>query len=224
MQVYQENVYAAHRRFTSFKRVAGDMGLPPSALPIISFHSTSKGFYGECGRRGGYMEVCGLPADVRDQLYKVASIGLCSNVAGQVLMSCIMDPPEDGEAGKVFSAEREAILSSLGRRAKYMVACLNELEGVTCNPSEGAMYAFPRLHLPLKAEEAAAAAGVPPDTFYAKQLLEECGIVVVPGTGFGQAAGTWHIRLTILPSEEVMPKIMERFAAFHRRFMDTYRG
>lgn len=52
------------------------------------------GYYGECGRRGGYMEVTGLPQDVKDQLYKIASVNLCSNISGQILMSVVMNPPK----------------------------------------------------------------------------------------------------------------------------------
>ena len=52
------------------------------------------GFYGECGRRGGYMEVSGLNADVKGQIYKMASINLCSNISGQILMSLVMNPPK----------------------------------------------------------------------------------------------------------------------------------
>jgi aspartate/methionine/tyrosine aminotransferase len=62
----------------------------------------------------------------------------------------------------------------------------NSLEGITCNKAEGAMYLFPRLHLPQKAIGAAQAAGTAPDAYYAKRLLEATGIVVVPGSGFGQ--------------------------------------
>lgn len=51
----------------------------------------------------------------------------------------------------------------------------------TCNFTEGAMYAFPRLHLPPKAIAAAKAAGKAPDAFYCLELLEETGIVTVPG-------------------------------------------
>ena len=64
----------------------------------------------------------------------------------------------------------------------------NSLEGVTCNKTEGAMYLFPRLHLPQKAIEAAKAAKAAPDAFYARHLLEATGIVVVPGSGFGQVS------------------------------------
>lgn len=63
---------------------------------------------------------------------------------------------------------------------------LNEIDGMTCNPSEGAMYAFPRVELPQKAIDEAEAVDQTPDNFYALSLLEETGICVVPASGFGQ--------------------------------------
>ena len=64
----------------------------------------------------------------------------------------------------------------------------NSLEGVSCNKAEGAMYLFPRLRLPLKAIDAAKSVNTAPDAFYAGRLLEATGIVVVPGSGFGQVS------------------------------------
>ena len=58
----------------------------------------------------------------------------------------------------------------------------------------GAMYAFPRLHLPKKAITKAEEVGQAPDVFYAFQLLENTGICIVPGSGFGQYPGTYHFR------------------------------
>lgn len=40
------------------------------------------------------MEVTGLNKDVKEQLYKIASVNLCSNISGQVLMSLVMNPPK----------------------------------------------------------------------------------------------------------------------------------
>ena len=47
------------------------------AVEMISFHSVSKGFIGECGIRGGYFELYNLDAAVKANLYKLASISLC---------------------------------------------------------------------------------------------------------------------------------------------------
>ncbi|KAF8060624.1 ALAAT2 [Scenedesmus sp. PABB004] len=199
-EVYQANIYDPARTFVSFKAVLRRLG---SSLPLVSLHSTSKGFVGECGRRGGYMEVVNFPADVHAQILKLASINLCPNVSGQICCTLMMTPPGEGDPSyDTYVAERDAVLGSLARRAATLVAGLNRLEGVSCNAAEGALYAFPRITLPAGAVAAAAAAGKPPDWLYASELLEATGIVVVPGSGFGQAPGTLHFRTTFLPPEE----------------------
>lgn len=40
------------------------------------------------------MEVTGFSPDVREQIYKVASVNLCANITGQILASLIMSPPK----------------------------------------------------------------------------------------------------------------------------------
>ncbi|GAB2222178.1 hypothetical protein Drorol1_Dr00013381 [Drosera rotundifolia] len=223
-EVYQENVYVPEKQFHSFKKVSRSMGYGEKDIALVSFQSVSKGYYGECGKRGGYMEVTGFGAEVREQIYKVASVNLCSNISGQILASLVMSPPKVGdESYESYSAEQDGILSSLARRAKTLEDALNSLEGVTCNKAEGAMYLFPRIRLPEKAIKAAEATKKAPDAFYALRLLEETGIVVVPGSGFGQVPGTWHFRCTILPQEDKIPAVVERLKEFHKKFMDEYR-
>lgn len=51
-EVYQANLhYPDDYPFTSFKKIVREMN---SKVALVSFHSTSKGVTGECGRRGGY--------------------------------------------------------------------------------------------------------------------------------------------------------------------------
>ena len=59
--------------------------------------------------------------------------------------------------------------------------------------------------------------------FYCLGLLDATGISMVPGSGFGQEPGTFHIRTTILPSEKDLAEMVVDFKAFHQGFMDTYR-
>lgn len=223
-EVYQDNIYAEGKTWTSFKKVVRSMGEDfAKDFQMVSFHSTSKGFYGECGRRGGYMEMCGFDSGVGSLMNKIASVNLCSNTAGQILMSLVMQPPKEGEPSfKLYTEEKNAILSSLKRRAEMIVSGLNALEGVSCNNAEGAMYAFPTITIPDKAIEAAGAAGKKPDAFYCIELLKATGIVVVPGSGFGQKEGTYHFRTTFLPSEESFPEIVKGITAFHEGFMAKY--
>ncbi|CAI0419317.1 unnamed protein product [Linum tenue] len=186
-EVYQENIYVPEKKFHSFKKVARSMGYGDNDLCLVSFQSVSKGYHGECGKRGGYMEITGFSPEVREQIYKVASVNLCSNISGQILASLVMSPPKVGdESYESYSAEKDGILESLARRAKTLEDAFNSLEGITCNKAEGAMYLFPRIRLPEKAIKAAEAAKTAPDLFYCRHLLNATGVVVVPGSGFGQ--------------------------------------
>ncbi|KAK1314940.1 hypothetical protein QJS10_CPA06g02565 [Acorus calamus] len=66
-EVYQENIYVEDKRFHSFKKIARSMGYGEDDISLVSFQSVSKGYHGECGKRGGYLEVTGFGADVRDR-------------------------------------------------------------------------------------------------------------------------------------------------------------
>ncbi|XP_019440485.1 PREDICTED: alanine aminotransferase 2-like isoform X2 [Lupinus angustifolius] len=219
----EENIYVPEKKFHSFKKVSRSMGYGENDISVVSFQSVSKGYYGECGKRGGYFEVTGFSSEVREQIYKMASVNLCSNVSGQILASLVMSPPEVGDDSyESYFAEKDEILTSMARRAKTLEEAFNKLEGVTCNKAEGAMYLFPRIQLPNKAIESAKAENSVPDAFYCKQLLQATGIVFVPGSGFGQVPGTWHFRCTILPQEEKIPAIITRLTKFHENFMDQF--
>uniref|UniRef100_A0A2L2Y7Y1 Alanine aminotransferase 2 n=1 Tax=Parasteatoda tepidariorum TaxID=114398 RepID=A0A2L2Y7Y1_PARTP len=92
-----------------------------------------------------------------------------------------------------------------------------------CNAVVGAMYAFPRITLPEKAIQKAKSLGQAPDFFYAMQLLENTGICVVPGSGFGQIPGTYHFRTTILPQTDKLKAMLKRIEEYHEKFLDEYK-
>lgn len=223
-EVYQENIYQDEKPFLSAKKALLDMGEPiASSVELVSFHSVSKGTPGECGLRGGYAELVNIPADSVAELYKLVSVNLCPNTVGQVAMSLVINPPKPGdESYESYMKERKDELESMKRRALMVSEAFNSMEGFTCNTVEGAMYAFPHITLPQKAVEAAAAAGKPADTFYCLKLLEATGISTVPGTGFGQQPGTFHLRTTILPREDVMKEFVNKIKTFHEGFMTKY--
>lgn len=80
------------------------------------------------------------------------------------------------------------------QRAHLVQEAYGSLEGIECQSVQGALYAFPKLHLPQKAIEAAKSKNVAPDFFYGMEMLEATGICTVPGSGFGQKKGTYHFR------------------------------
>ncbi|ONK74882.1 uncharacterized protein A4U43_C03F11090 [Asparagus officinalis] len=225
-EVYQQNIYQDERPFISAKKILLDMGLPISKeVQLVSFHTVSKGYWGECGQRGGYFEMTNLPPETVDEVYKVASVSLSPNVPGQIFLGLMVNPPKPGDISYLkFTEESKAVLGSLRKRARIMTDGFNSCRNVVCNFTEGAMYSFPQIRLPPKAIEAAKKAGKVPDVFYCLKLLEATGISTVPGSGFGQKEGVFHLRTTILPAEEEMPAIMASFKKFNDEFMEQYEG
>ena len=206
-EVYQENIYLQGDRFVSFAKVMVESG--ETDVSLFSFHSCSKGFLGECGQRGGYMEVRNVPADVVAQITKLQSVSLCANLTGQVATYCMVRPPKKGEPSfERYAQERDGVLGELKARAVLLAEGLNRIPGIQCNVVAGAMYAFPRITLPAGRT----------DEQYCMDLLEQTGICVVAGTGFGQIPGTAHFRTTILPPTSRIRTVVERLAAFHATY------
>jgi len=223
-EVYQDNIYDKDSKFHSFKKVAMELGAPYNNMELISFMSTSKGYLGECGIRGGYMEIINMDPKVKAMLLKSISAALCPTTAGQVAVSVLVNPPQKGEPSyEQYISERTQVLSSLKERAELVCKTFNSFEGFSCNPVQGAMYAFPQITIPPKAIEAAKKEGKTPDAFYAFELLESSGICIVPGSGFGQQPGTYHFRTTILPQTDKLKIMLEKFQKFHAAFMDKYK-
>lgn len=223
-EVYQENIYVDTVKFVSFRKAALDMGDEAAALQMISFHSISKGFFGECGRRGGYMQIMGFDKDTYKEFVKLWSINLCSNLDGQIAVDVMVNPPKPGEPSyPLFAEERQAILNSLKRRAVRLCDALCSLPGISCQPVNGSMYIFFKVLLPEKAVEAAKKRGVAPDYLYCEELLENTGIVTVPGSGFHQKDGTYHVRTTFLPPEDQIDSVITRMGDFQRAFIAKYK-
>lgn len=223
-EVYQENVYA-DTPFYSSKRAAYDCGLlEDDRLQLVSFHSTSKGVFGECGCRGGYMELVGFDQTVMDHLYKLASSSLCSSISGQVMMSLMTRGPSKGDISfESHELEKSMIFESLKRRSKIVQVGLNAVDGMSCQPAMGAMYCFPSIQVPDGAIQAAAEQGLPPDTFYALSLLERTGVCVVPASGFGQRKGRFGFRTTFLPQEEDLSNAVDAIRQHHEEFSLRYK-
>ncbi|MDY0003984.1 MAG: aminotransferase class I/II-fold pyridoxal phosphate-dependent enzyme, partial [Polyangia bacterium] len=146
-EVYQENVYASGAEFLSFAKVMYTIG--DTTTPLFSLHSVSKGFLGECGHRGGYLELRNIPDDVLAQFIKLQSISLCANLPGQIATYFMVMPPKAGDESYVeYARERDSILSDLAEKAEILGRGVNRVPGMSVNIPKGAMYAFVRFELP----------------------------------------------------------------------------
>jgi aspartate/methionine/tyrosine aminotransferase len=221
-EVYQENIYSSELRFNSFARVMAEMN--ETGISLFSLHSVSKGYLGECGHRGGYLELRNVPDDVFAEFIKIQSIGLCSNVSGQFATYFMVSPPQPGdESYTTFIRERDAVLADLKAKAEILSNGVNAIPGMSVVIPRGAMYAFVSFSLPK--ENGVDADNMPADkrrayeagrdSDYCLALLEQTGICVVPGSGFGQRPGTFHFRTTFLPPRDEIESLVTQMKAFH---------
>ena len=49
--------------------------------------------------------------------------------------------------------EKNEVLNGLKEKARLVTELFNKIEGIKCNPVQGAMYAFPQIMIPPKAVE-----------------------------------------------------------------------
>ena len=222
-EVYQDNIWGSIP-FTSFRKVLLSMDEPiKSSVELFSFFSVSKGFYGECGKRGGYLQIENIDDFVHKQLIKMTSINLCSNVVGQEVVELICNPPQEGDCSyPIYYREKTEILSSLKRKASILHSVLNSCNGIECNEAMGSLYLFPKIILPKQFIEECEKYHLVPDEEYCLQLLRSTGICTIPGSGFGQKDETYHYRIAILPSEEEILCVAEKLKSFHVSFLKKF--
>ncbi len=226
-EVYQENVYLKGIRFYSFAKALYELN--EKDITLFSFHSVSKGYLGECGHRGGYFETRNIPEDVYEQIIKLQSISLCSNVNGQIVTYLMVAPPQPGdESYELYEREKNGILDELKFKSNLLGTELNKIEGMSTEVPAGAMYAYVKFELPhpkgvdpnLMSEEERLKYEAKRDSDYCMALLEETGICVVPGSGFGQMPGTLHFRTTILPPRNEMEDLIKLIKDFHLSYVN----
>jgi alanine transaminase len=168
-EVYQENIYDPASEFHSFRKVVLQV---QSSVPVVSLHSLSKGFVGECGLRGGYAEFLNWRPEVMAIFNKLASIWSYSNTAAQVALHLMVSPPLPWHPSfQLYDSEKQQILGALRRKVQLLYLSLNKMSNIQCNRIEGAMYAFPEVFLSPSACKAATAQGMPPDQLYCLEAL-----------------------------------------------------
>ena len=98
--------------------------------------------------------------------------------------------------------EVKAMVAEFRKRRDVVIAGLNAIPGVTCPMPAGAFYAFPRIE----------GTGLT-SAQLADRLLDEAGVVTLPGTGFGEE-GEGFIRLSYANSIPNLEEGLRRIADF----------
>ena len=101
-------------------------------------------------------------------------------------------------------------MKKLTVRRDITVEMLNAIPCISCVKPEGAFYAFPRIHMEHS------------DVQFVNGLIRETGVVVVPGSGFGQKPGTQHFRVVFLPDEKTLIRAYNNIAAQLKKFLNSF--
>ena len=135
--------------------------------------------------------------DYVEAINKLLRARLCANHPEQHAIR----PALEGDQGHLLEMKAKLI-----RRRDMTAQMLNAIPGISCVVPEGAFYAFPRLNI----------AG--PDDEFVQDLIRETGVVVVPGSGFGQQPGSRHFRVVFLPPDEILEKAYDQIGRFFSRY------
>ena len=166
-------------------------------LPVITFNGLSKAYLVP-GFRIGWGILSGEGSSVADYqkaIGKMLRLRLCANHPEQFAIRPAL------EADQSHISE---MIAKLRRRRDLIDSLLNSIPGISCVRPQAAFYAFPRLEISGSDQE------------FVSSLIRETGVVVVPGSGFGQQPGTKHFRLVFLPPEETLGQALQHIGDFMR--------
>jgi len=168
-------------------------------VPMVTFNGMSKSYLAP-GFRLGWGVVTG-PAEVLGDYIEAINKMLRARLSANHPEQWAVPVALEGDHSHVTK-----MLAKLTRRRDLTVEMLNAIDGISCVPPGGAFYAFARLHTDR------------PDTEFTTELCRRTGVVVVPGSGFGQAPGTQHFRAVFLPEEATLEDAYRRIGEFASEF------
>ncbi|MCH8033207.1 MAG: aminotransferase class I/II-fold pyridoxal phosphate-dependent enzyme [Bacteroidetes bacterium] len=172
-------------------------------VSCITFSGLSKN-YMVPGFRIGWGIVSGrkgVLADYIEAMNKILRARLSANHPEQYGIK----PSLEGEQSNLLEAKEK-----LASRRDMTVEMLNAIQGISCVKPEGAFYAFPQLHMNQS------------DNHFVAELIKETGVVVVPGSGFGQVPGTQHFRVVFLPNEQILEKAYKAIGEFYQKYLEKF--
>ena len=164
-------------------------------VPVVTFNGLSKAYLVP-GWRLGWAVVSGPAGIVRsyvEGIHKLLRARLSANCPEQYAVRPALEGSQDHLAG---------VIAKLRSRRDLTVGFCNSTPRLSCVAPRGAFYAFPRLHI----EES--------DEVFVRQLLMEKQVLVVHGSGFGEAPETRHFRIVFLPDETTLNRAYQGLAAF----------
>ena len=173
------------------------IGCVAKDAPVIILNGFSK-VHLMSGWRIGYIcfnRGCAALDNLREHLPKLARVRIATNLPVQYAAVESLR----GSQGYI-----DEFVNDLRVRRDYVVKRLNAIDGLSCPIPGGAFYAFPKIENP----------SFGTDVEFVKGLLEQQGVLVVHGSGFGSKYGAGHFRLVYLPPITTLESAMNKIESF----------
>lgn len=174
-----------------------------SEVPMVTFGGLSKN-YMVPGFRIGWGIVSGNKSVLKDYIEAINKL-LRARLSANHPEQYAIAPSLLGDQSHL-----EVAMKKLTKRRDLTVEMMNAVNGISCVAPEGSFYAFPRLH------------NISNDAHWATELIRETGVVIVPGSGFGQVPGTQHFRIVFLPPENILEKAYKAIAQFNEKYVEKF--
>ena len=181
-----EHIYWADEPFTSLADAC-----PGLYDRTVTINGVSK-CYAMTGWRIGY---CGGPSYIIKAMKKIQGQSTSN--------ACSIAQAASVEALNGDQSCIAEMTTAFKERHDYVIAALNDINGVNCAPGDGTFYAFPNVAEVIKAK------GLADDTALSELLLNEAEVALVPGSAFG-APG--YIRLSFATDMDTLKEAIGRIA------------
>ena len=167
-------------------------------VPVITLNGVSKVYYAP-GWRIGYMafhDPKNNSIDVKDGIERLLRSRLCASTPAQY--------------GYLAGLQGEDIwmntyLAKIKKSNDYCIDRINNINGLSVQPPQGAFYMFVKLTDPYWYEN---------DKKFVLELLHEEHILTVHGSGFSKKYGKGHFRIVFLPTQEILKDALDRIENF----------
>ena len=167
-------------------------------VPIITLNGVSKVYYAP-GWRIGYMafhDPKKNSLDVLDGIERLLRSRLCASTPAQYGYLAGLQGEDSWMNG---------YLTEIKKRNNYCIDRINNIEGLSVQPPEGAFYMFVKLTDPYWYKN---------DKKFVLQLLHEQHVLTVHGSGFSNIYGKGHFRIVFLPTKEILKDALDRIEIF----------
>ena len=193
-EIYDKLLFDENEKHISLATIDKD-------APVVTFNGLSKSHIVP-GFRIGWGIVTGKDEfvdDYNEAMQKFVRARLSANKPEQFAIKNALLTPQ---------SHIKEMLKKLKSRAELTYKRMNEIDGLSLVKTGGAFYAFVKMDLDID------------DFTFCKRLIEEYGVVTVPGSGFGQRPGTKHFRIVFLPSEDILNEAYDKIEEFVKKLRE----